>query len=155
MKRRALNIVWTLMWSCSMTVILGGCPRHVTGYLVSVTAHVQPQKVELLRTAVLATDRFQGPIKIQGPSLCSKQEYYRNTLQKTHLSVLVFDCYRASRFSETGWEYSVTISGTPEAREEIETLAHLIRDALEKVAPSAKISTKILETGYGFSLIPQ
>jgi hypothetical protein len=152
--KSAVGVSWVAFCTFATAIFLVGCPHQLTGYLVSVTAHIQPQTVEPLRNAMLATDHFQGPVEIRGPSLCADQEYFRNTLQKTRVSVLVFDCYRASRFSETGWEYSVTISGTPEAREEMEALAQVIRGALEKIVPKAKIVTKTLETGYGFSLIP-
>lgn len=152
--KSVVALIWVASWTFSTAIFVAGCPRRVTGYLVSVTAHIQPQAVESLRAAVLATDDFHGPVEMRGGRLCAEQEYYRKSLQQSGVSVLVFDCYRASRFSETGWEYSVTIQGTPEVRQEMELLARTIRGALEKAVPKAKIVSDTLETGYGFSLVP-
>jgi hypothetical protein len=73
--------------------------------------------------------------------------------------VIFFDCYQASQFSETGWAYSASLSGgrealRPDVRSEMEMVAEEIRGVVQETVPTAKVTSRAMETGYGFSLLP-
>lgn len=150
-----------LLFALFVGISISGCPRQITGFLISVRANIKPQQpYETIRNAILATGGFEGPIEAYGGGgLCQDQKYYRKLLPKSGIKVFFYDCYRTSQFSETGWVYSASLSGEsdalrPDVRAEMEIVAEEIRSVIQQVVPTAKITTLARDTGYGFSLLP-
>ena len=141
-------------------VTLEACPRVMTGHLISTRVDMKPQQpYEVIRNAILVTGGFEGPIEMYtGSGICEDQKYYRKDLP-SGINVIFYDCYGTSQLSETGWFYSASLSGgrevlRPDVRSEMEMLAEEIRRVIEKTVPTAKLTTRAMETGYGFSLLP-
>jgi hypothetical protein len=141
------------------SLVTGGCPRLATGYLVSVTAYIKPQPIDPVRSAILMLRDFDGPIKVQGSTLCSDSRDYRGVLTKSPVMVSLNDCYRPSTVSDTGWAYSIGLSVgreglREEVRRDVDMLAEEIRKVVLQVVPDANVIIKSMEIGYGFSLLP-
>ena len=140
-------------------LILAGCPYTVTGHLWRVNAHISPRPVDLIRANILALGGFEGPRKMRDSSSSSDCKYYDKTLPMSGVRVVVYDCYRKSNVSETGWLYVVTVASAErglknDAKSEIEALVEEIRKVVQDSVGDAKVTTTEMDTGFGFSLLP-
>jgi hypothetical protein len=142
-----------------LAAVFAGCPRMPSGYFVNTTAQIHPQPIESIRHAVLAIGVFE-PMVTQEGGVCLDQKAYRKVLTESRIIVQVMDCYGRSNASETGWVYSVTISsyGSEGLREEVikemKMLGEEMREAIQRAAPSVKVTVRAMERGYGFWLLP-
>lgn len=138
-----------MMLSCRSVLItliafsvlgLGGCPK--AGYRGVVTAHIYPQPVDSVRSALLGLGGFEGPKPVRGAT--PNCGYYVRRLARLPSEIGVVECYGPTEASETGWGYWVSLSTwpgrDPGVREEIDKLIEEIRQVIQARVGDAKVT---------------